>query len=205
MLAWHHYGLMSFGISPRENLEKAFKLSQKVLSMDENDALSHGLAGYVYLMKRKYEKAIVSGKRAVELAPNGALVHLLLGSTLSYAGHVDEAIVYLKQARRLNPFPAWYHYYHLGRCYIQKGQYENALAENKKALQLAPNNYGVHNVLAATYALLGREEEARASAEKGLEFNPNFSVTYYLKTSSFKNQDHTRRYADAFRKAGMPE
>jgi TolB-like protein/class 3 adenylate cyclase/Flp pilus assembly protein TadD len=155
-LAWHHYGLTTLGISPRENLKKAFRLSQKVLSMDENDSLSHGLVGYVYLQMRKYEKAIVSGKRAVELSPNGAVGHLLLGSTLSYAGHVDEAIFYLKQARRLNPFPAFYHYFHLGRCYIQKGQYEDALAEYKKGLQLSPDSIGLHLGIAATYALLDR-------------------------------------------------
>jgi adenylate cyclase len=204
-LAWHHFGLANYGISPRENMKKAFKLSQKVLSMDENDAYSHGLVGYVYLQMRKHEKAIVSGKRAVELAPNGAVVHMMLGSTLSYAGHVDEAIVHLKQARRLNPFPAYFHYVHLGRCYIQKGLYEDALEEYKKALQLTPDAWAVHLVLAAAYALLEREEEARASAEKFLEISPNFSVTYYLKTSRFKNQDHTKLLANAFRKAGIPE
>jgi len=204
-LAWYHYGLTTMGISPQENLKKAFKLSQKTLSMDENDSFSHGLAGYVYLQMRKHEKAIVSGERAVELDPNGALVHMLLGSTLSYAGHVDEAIVYLKQARRLNPFPAYYHYLHLGRCYAQKGQFEDALAEFKKALQRAPDAWILHIVIAATYASLDREEEARTSAAKFMEYYPYFSVAYYLKTSRFKNQAHTKFFADAFRKAGVPE
>ena len=79
------------------------------------------------------------------------------------------------------------------------------MAEYKKGLQLSPDTFGIHIVFAATYALLDREEEARASAEKALEFNPNFSVTYFLKTSKFKNQNHTKLYADAFRKAGIPE
>ena len=173
--------------------------------MDENDAFSHGLIGYVYMQMREFDKAIASGRRAVELAPNGALVHMLLGSTLSYAGHVDEAIVYLKQARRLNPFPAFYHYLHLGRCYLQKGQYEDALAEYKKGLQLSPDNAVLYLVLAATYALLDRKEEARASAETFLEFTTDFTVTDYLKTSPFKNQDDTNMFANALRKAGFAE
>jgi len=185
ILGWYHYGLGSRGISPRENYTKAFKFAQKALSLDESDAFSHGLLGYIYLLMRKYEKAIESGKRSLELQPNGALLHVLLGSTLSYAGRVDEAIVHLKQAIRLNPFPAYYNYYHLGRCYLQKGQYEDALAEYKKALQRAPDAYFLYISLAVTYILLDREEEARASAAKALELNPNISVAGYLKTSKY--------------------
>jgi tetratricopeptide (TPR) repeat protein len=154
---------------------------------------------------RKYEKAIVSGKRAIELEPNGALVHMLLGETLSYAGQVDEAIVYLKQARRLDPYPDFFHYVNLGRCYVQKGQYEDALAEYKKGLKLAPDYYLLNLVNAATYALLDREEEARASAAKFMELYPDFTVSYALKRMRFKNPAHTKIFADAYRKAGFPE
>ena len=205
ILALYYYGLTRRGISPRENCKKAFKFSQKALSLDESDALSHGLLGYIYSLMRKYEKAIASGERSVELQPNGALVHMLLGSTLSYAGRVDEAIPHLKQALRLDPFPAYYYYYHLGRCYGQKGQYEDALAEFKKALQRAPDAAFLHTSLAITYILLDREEEARASAAKALEFDPNFSVARFSKTSKYKNQADNKRIIDAMRKAGFPE
>jgi len=154
---------------------------------------------------RKYEKAIASGERSVELQPNGALVHLVLGSTLSYAGRVDEAIVHLKQAIRLNPSPAYYYYFHLGRCYVQKGQYEDALAEYKKALQRAPDAPPLHIALALTYVSLDREEEARASAAKALELVPHFSVAYYSKTSKYKDQADKKQIIEAMRKAGFPE
>ena len=120
-------------------------------------------------------------------------------------GSIDEAIAYLKQAIRLNPFPAYYYYFHLGRCYRQNGQYEDALKEYKKALQRAPDSSTPHAVLATTYALLGREEEARASAAKALELNPNISVTMVSKTWRYKNQSHTQLIFDAMRKAGFPE
>ena len=205
LLGWYHYGLGSRGISPRENYKKAFKFAQKTLSMDEFDAASHALLGFVYLLMRKYEEAIASGKRSVELQPNGALRHMLLGGTLSYAGRVDEAIVHLKQALRLNPFPAYYYYFHLGRCYIQKGQYEDALAEFKKAVQRAPNADILHIMLAITYILLDREEEARTSAAKALELDPNITVAGILKRSRYKNRADTKRIIDAMQKAGFPE
>jgi adenylate cyclase len=205
-LGWYHWFLAERGISPPENLKKAFELAQKTLSKDESDASAHAILGQYYLLSRKYEKAIASGKRSVDIQPNGALFHQLLGSTLSYAGRVDEAIAHIKQAIRLDPLPAYYYYYNLGRCYFQKGQYEDALAEYKKALQRAPNVVGIHFSLACAYALLDREEEARASAAKALELAPGFSISEYSqKTSLHKDQAYTKLTVDALRKAGFPE
>ena len=118
---------------------------------------------------------------------------------------MDDAIAHLKMAIRLNPFPPYWYYKELGTCYILKGQYEDALAEYKKGLKISPDVNLFHLVNAAAYALLGREEEAKVSAAKYLESNPNFSVALFLKTSRFKNQAHTKIFADAFRKAGIPE
>jgi len=205
ILGWYHYNLGNRGISPQENYKKAFKLAQKALSMDEFDGYSHALMSFLYLLKRKYEKAIESGKRSVEIQPNGAVVHMILGGTLSYAGRVDEAIVYLKRAIRLNPFPAWFYYYNLGRCYLQNGQYEDAIMEFKKALKTTPDAFHPYAGLAITYILLDRLEEARASAAKTLELNPNFTVTAVSKTLKYKNQDYIQVLLNAMRKAGFPE
>ena len=77
--------------------------------------------------------------------------------------------------------------------------------EYEKALQLAPNAFHIHLGLAITYTLIGREKEARASAAKTLELNPNFTVTAASKTSKYKNQAYTQLILDAMRKAGFPE
>jgi adenylate cyclase len=205
MLSWYHKWLGDGGISRRENYKKAFEFAQKTLSLDEFDGFSHATMGYIYLMMRNHEKAIASGKRAVEFRPNGALVHLLLGSTLCYAERFDEGIAYIKQGLRLNPFPAYYDYYHLGRCYYHNGQYEDALIELKKALQRAPDTGIVHFALALTYISLDREKEARASAAKALELMPHISVAFVSKIWRYKTQAGLKLMIDAMRKAGFPD
>ncbi|NIM97716.1 MAG: tetratricopeptide repeat protein [candidate division Zixibacteria bacterium] len=90
----------------------------------------------------------------------------------------------------------------MGRCYGQKGEYEEALAEFKKALQLAPGNWGSQLGITVMYSLLGREEEARAAAKKVLEMNPNFSLDF-VERSPYKNQDYTKQLVYALRKAGL--
>jgi adenylate cyclase len=204
-LGWYHWGLAGKGESPRDNFSKAFKFGQKALALDESDAFTNATLGNIYLLTKNYDKAIELGKRSVELLPNGAIVHCLFGSTLSYAGRVDEAIVHIKQAIRLNPFPAYYYYYHLGRCYAQKGLYEDALTEFKKAVQRAPDLAFIYAALAGTYILSDREEEAHNSTAKALELNPNLSVTGASKTMKYKNQAYTEQILDALRKAGFPE
>ena len=97
------------------------------------------------------------------------------------------------------------YFYHLGRCYLQKGQYEEALTEFKKALQRAPEAPPLHFHLAVTYILLNREEEARASAAKALELAPFISVAWISKVSREKNSDYLKVIVDAMRKAGFPE
>ena len=204
-LGWYHNRLAGYGISPRENNKKAFRLAQKALSIDESDGFAHCLLGSVYVLMKKYEKAIESGKRSVELQPNGAQFKMVLGSTLGYAGHFDEALVHLKQAIRLNPFPAFYDYYYLGLCYMFKGQFEDALTEFKKLVQRVPKLWIGHWILAINYIYLDRNEKARVSAAKALELNPNLSVSYFLKISKYKNPAHTQYLLDAMRKAGFPE
>ena len=191
------------GESPQESIAKAFKLAQKALSLDESDSISHCLLGTIYLVMRQYEKAIAEGERAVALEPNGAMVHSTLGSTLCYAGRIDEGINQLKQGIRLNPFPAHWYFLQLGRCYRQKGQYEEALTAYKKALQRNPDALYNHLSLAAIYVLLDRQEEAEAAAKKVLEIDPNFSVALVLKAGPYKNQADLKLFVDALHKAGL--
>jgi adenylate cyclase len=205
ILAWYNWSLVRRGKSPKESISKAFKLAQKALSLDKSDAYSHGLLGSVYLMMRQHEKAIAAGERSIELDPNGAMLHGLLGLTLSYAGRPDEAIGYLNQGIRLNPFPAYWYFIHLSRCYVLKGQYEDALITTKKALHRSPDNYGNHLYLAIIYALLDRQQEADVAVKKVLETMPSYSLERVSKTSPFKNKADLKLIIDAMRKAGFPE
>ena len=129
----------------------------------------------------------------------------LLGMTLSYAEHLDDAIAHFKKAIRLNPFSPYWYYKELGTCYIQKGQYEDALTEYKKALQRSPDNIGNHMGLATIYVFLDRQEEAEAEVRKVLEIDPNFSTGLASNLWPYKNPADLKILVDALRKAGLPD
>ena len=202
---WYHLNLAQGGTSPRENIKKAFGFARKALSLDESDGFALALLGILYGRIGQHDKAIESGKRSVGLYPNGALCYQALGMNLCNAGKLDEGISTIKQGVRINPFPAYWYHHELGRCYHQKGQYEDALIEFKKALRSAPDAPIVHAGLAITYSALDRIEEARASTAKCLESMPHISVSLISKISIVKDKTYLEKVLDYMRKAGFPE
>jgi tetratricopeptide (TPR) repeat protein len=61
----------------------------------------------------------------------------------------------------------------LGAIFGQSGQLDNALAANKKAVQLAPNDSYSHNNLSLTLNKLNMLEEAEVSAREAIKLKPD--------------------------------
>lgn len=183
-----HWSDAAFGWSgsPSKSLQKAFKLAQKALSLDDSLCDPHSLLGSIYILRGQREKAIDEGERAVELCPNGAFQISNLGWILKCAGKPEEAIPIMKKAIRLEPTPPVVMYDILGRAFFLTGRYEEAIAEYKKGLRADPDYLDVHIGLASTYSVLGRKEEARAEAAEILRINPNFSIERYAHRMQFQ-------------------
>jgi tetratricopeptide (TPR) repeat protein len=122
---------------------------------------------------------------------------------LALSGRPEEGIEFVKKAMRLNPIPPAYYLSYLGLAYRVSGQYEEAISAYKKALQKQPTFLFAHLGLAASYAPLGKNEEAHDEATEVLKIDPEFSLEHLAKTYPFKNKADTDRYVDALRKAGL--
>ena len=203
MLASTHWMDVSLGISPspRESLGKAAQLYQEVIAMDPTDACAHAFLGHVYTLMRQYEKGIAEAEKAVTLNPNAADAQSFFGHILHCNGRHREAIERITKAIRLNPFPPNWYFLFLGFAYCNSGRYEEAVEALKKSLRGSPDNLFAHGRLAATYALMGREEEARAEAAEVLRINPKFSLMHYAKTWPYKNPADRDLLINALRKA----
>jgi adenylate cyclase len=195
---WH-----GSGKSPQESIEKAIELAQKAIALDTTYAQPHGLLSFLYSIKREYEKALAEGERAVALDPNGADVYAWYAMSLTFAERPEEAIPLFQKAIRLNPFgPSWY-FFSLGNALLITKRSDEAVSAYKKALQRSPDDLLAHVLLAATYSKMGREKEVRTEVAEVLRINPNFSLNYFVKTLSFKDQKVTNNLIDALRKAGL--
>jgi adenylate cyclase len=210
ILGWTHYIDARLGWSkyPEESLARAEELARKALELDDSQAFPHLILARIYQMRGQWDKSLAENEHAVSIAPHPENnYHLAIAQRLS--GRPEESIALFKKAMRLDPIPAAFVIGHLGAAYFDVGRYEDALDEFMRLLDRSKkgefNPEFTHINLAATYAMLGKEKEARKQAAEVIRINPKFSLKFEAKRLGFKNQADTDRWIDALRKAGLPD
>jgi len=200
-IAWtlaHDY--LYYG-GPGETLERAFEAAQKAMSLDHESFMIQWTLGYVLLQKRLYNQAMAAYEKALALNSNQADLITEMANALTRVGRPQDAIAHMKKAMRLNPLsPTWYAWI-LGLAYYHAGQYEEAIVALKPLLHVGWPS--ISRRLAASYAQLGRLDEARAQAAEALKLDPDFSIATFTKTEAYKNPSDLEHYLDGLRKAGL--
>ena len=198
---------MAFGWSksPLESFSQAEIFVEKALGLNESLDLAHGLFGWINLFKRRHDKAIEAGQRAIELNSNGAEVRALLSFTLTYTGDGKKAIRLIKRAFRLNPIPPVFFYAWLGMAYETEGQYENAIEQCKKAININPHLYGSYFPLIYSCMQVGQTAEARRYARAYLKIAPGFSLNLFKSIEPFKSEKRVDKYVKILSLAGLPD
>jgi adenylate cyclase len=189
--------------SPKRSLGEAIKFLKKAISLDPLYGDAHALLGFFLVYARQYEKAVAEAEKGVALCPSSAESYGYLGSVLRYVGRSEEAIQAYKKALRLNPFPPTHWIYGLGIAYLFTGQCEKAIEQSLKAVHLEPRGVLNHVTLTAVYGACGREDDARSQAKELLKIQPNFSVEYFGKRLTHKNDADKELILNGLRKAGL--
>jgi len=159
--------------------------------------------------RREYEKAITEAQQNIAAKPNDAHSQYTMGETLVYSGRSTEAIDYLEKAINLNPKYPGYYIYTLGLAQFCLERYEEAASSLetsliKRKMHPRPPMW----LLAATYAHLGRQQDAERVLNEYLQKNKYTGYTvervlkYYL--HAFKDAGDTERFAEGLHKAGLP-
>jgi len=209
-MTYHLMGVVNYleywlglGKSPQESIEKGIELAQKALAIDDSSPMAHSQLSLFCSLKGEHERAIAEGERAVALMPGGATVNWYYGIVLLYGGRPEEAIQVLQKAVRLNPLGESNIFLYIGHTYRVMGRFEEAISGYKEAVRRAPDNIFAHLSLAATYIMMGREQEGRAEAAEVLRINPKFQVDYFANRLTYKDHSAMDSYVDALRKAGL--
>ena len=121
------------------------------------------------------------------------------------AGQPDEAIASLTRGG-ISWDPSYVFtslQFHLGLAYFIKEEYQTALEHLEQEKNLEP--LYTLTILAATYAELGRFEDARGTVKKILSGNPEVTVALVASVWLFRYDTGSERLLGALRKAGLPE
>jgi adenylate cyclase len=184
-------------------LEHAFELAQKAIALDETLPLGYTILAEIYLHKNKHEKAIAAQQKAIALSPNDADGIGGLGGILTWAGRPEETIGLAKKAMRLNPrYPTEY-LWNLGHAYFLMGRLEEAVETLNRARDRSPEYIPVIAYLAASYAELGRMEEARTQAAQFNRLSPRISIDAWRNRLPYKDKRVVDRLYSSWRKAEM--
>ncbi len=141
-------------------------------------------ASQIHLYNNRHEEALTEAARAIALDSNDPEAHIAMALALITTGRAEAGLEFVETALRLNPsHPSHYVLVH-GMAYFSMDELEQAAIVLSEALEREPGAVELAPLLAATYAHLGRREDARAAL---LQRQPdasqsqlyNFSFAYH--------------------------
>ena len=184
-----------------EGLDQAETLAHKALDLDSGSSEAHAVLSGVYLNKARYDMARAEADKAIALNPNDADSHAMRGGTLIFIGEPEEALRSFDMALRLNPGLDIVRFYPIGLAYYFVGRFEDAVRVTAPQAIRNPGDYFNEASLAASYAQLGRMEDAAKAASATLHAWPFFRVDTFA--SQFNRESDRAAIADGLRKAGL--
>lgn len=90
----------------------------------------------------------------------------------------------------------------MGSALVELRRFDEAVAAAKKALRQNPSDLVAYRYLAAAFAHLGREGEAREAAASVLAVDPAFTISAFIARGG---QTNAKLLIEGLRKAGVPE
>lgn len=203
-LAWTHVlgYVHRFDGSDAVALDRAIAATRQAAALAGNSYDVHRLYSRIALARGDHEQAIAHIERALELNPNDGDLHANYALLLCVMGRLGEARRRIDEAIRRNPhYPSWYGSA-LARIHYLAGADDEAVGVLNMLDTLTIVD---HVVFAGSHAQLGRLDEARRHAAEILAIDPDFRISDYVASVSYRRDVDRDRVAEGLRKAGLPE
>jgi tetratricopeptide (TPR) repeat protein len=131
----------------RKEFEEAIELYRESLALFPT-AEAHTFLGWAYSFQGRLDEAIAECRKAIALDPDFGNPYNDIGVYLIERGDLSGAIPWLEQAKRASRYePRHFPYLNLGRIYLRRGQWLEALRELEAAAHLAPGDPGTRKML----------------------------------------------------------
>ena len=157
-----------------------------------------------YLMQSHHAKEAVDVDDAgLAVDPNSARLYVQRGMAESALGSFEQAKSDVRQAMRLESRAiraAGLWHFAMGGVEIEQGHNDAAIDEIRKAIEAGYRPFIPYAVLAASYALEGKMDEAKSALAEARRLNPNLTVKWFIAHSP-----NVPKAIEGVRKAGLPE
>lgn len=196
--AYNNLGMLYFN---QHDYPHAEQILERGLRLNPNMPTAIAMLGMSYVETGDDQKAIAPLEAAVRTHPDDNLAEMTLARALIRLGKYDQAVEYLHRYTQRNPKDqqGWYL---LGKTYLQLSEdslgrinqidpnsvvahevageidesmhnYDGALVEYKKAVDMAPHRPDTHMHLANAYWSISKWDSARTEFQAELENDPN--------------------------------
>lgn len=162
-LGWYNYLL------PKEEFPRAKAVAEKALEIDDNLSEAHTSLAWIRMSYDwEWSSAESEFKRAIELNPGYANAHFFYSVYLAAMGRHDESIVEAKRAQVLDPLALMISA-NLGMRFYYARQYDRAIEQFQRTLEMDANYVVAHLYMAFPCAQKGIYNEAITKVQKAIE------------------------------------
>jgi class 3 adenylate cyclase/Flp pilus assembly protein TadD len=207
----HMTDVMSFVAEDRpEQIRIAEEAIARALSLAPDNPSVHHCRAEVLYARHEPEAALREWEIAIGLDPNLVWAHAQAGLVKIFLGRAEETEADVGTAMRLSPrepgIAVWHMF--IGLADLALGRLDKAINELRKSVALNPNMGITHFMLAAAFALAGRQAEAEIECAIGRRFLPDLTIARFERelpgaSSIFAAQ--SKRIGEGLRLAGLPE
>lgn len=188
-------------------INEAVDAARRAVSLDPQDANGLAVLGSVLLWAREFDEAYEYLCRALRVNPNLANAYGVMAAWHGLNGNYEQSCEAADKALEISPLdssrPLWF----AGRgiaAYIHE-DYELVIEIAQRLLREHPGFASAFRQLAASYAMLERDEAARAAAAMVLERMPSTTITKVRHIVPVRGREAHERWLEGLRKAGLPE
>jgi len=178
----------------------------EALSAAPNHALAHLVLAIVQMFTNRAAQGIAECERALALDRNLATAHAFIGLAKYALGHAEETEAHILEALRISPrdILAYQWMMFAGYAKMLLNSDVDAVAWFRRCLEANRNIPIAHFLLAATFALLGELDRARAAAQAGLALNPSFTIHAYRTNAVSDNPTYLGGREASMRACALP-
>jgi len=186
---------------PGGALERAEKLAQKAIALDDLSSGAHALLGDVAVQFGDYDRALAKLKRAIDLNGSDAESYGHLVTVLLFEGDISGAIAGGELVTQFRPEIPDGTAFDLGVAYILADRGADAVRILEHAVDRNPGHLYMNVMLAAAYGAVGRQQDAERQADRVHQRFPTFSRDRF--GSALRDPSLRAKLNQALEKAGL--
>jgi TonB family protein len=174
-----------------KNYDLAIANFDKAIALNPQRDISYLSRGLAYYYKENYDRAIIDYNNAIKLEPNVTSTDVEQRKD-DFHERYQKASGDIHKLIQADPEP-WFYWFRRGvaydergKAYVNKGDYDRAIADFTMFIQLNPDHADAYDHRGAAYGEKGDLDQAIADFDRAIQLNPRLQSAYENRDYAYK-------------------